>query len=340
MARMSRVRLSLLIVLLLLAPLRAADSSTRPAAAVKIIFDTDMDSDCDDLGAIAILHALADRGEAEILATVTSSQNPFSAPCLEAINTWYGRGDLPIGSPRGKGTKKPSKYAETIAKEFPHKLKSTADAPDALQIYREVLATQPDSSVTIVTVGYLTNIANLLREPRDADLVKAKVKRWVCMGGNFVGKPAVDDLKLGNNNFTFDKSASLYAVQHWPVELVFVGREIGSVPSGLKVGAKLAELPKENPIRRGYELYFGGVAKDRHVADQTTVLYAVRGLRDYWDIETKGWMDLQPDMTFTWRYEGGEGKQHRYLLKRKVDGKPSDRQIEKVIEELMMQPRH
>src|SRR5687768_16854650 len=60
----------------------AADvRATRPAAEspVKVIFDTDMDSDCDDLGALAVLHALADRGEVEILATVTSSQNPWSA---------------------------------------------------------------------------------------------------------------------------------------------------------------------------------------------------------------------------------------------------------------------
>ena len=50
-----------------------------------MIFDTDMDSDCDDLGALAVLHALADRGEEEILATVTSSQNPWSAPCVVAV---------------------------------------------------------------------------------------------------------------------------------------------------------------------------------------------------------------------------------------------------------------
>src|SRR5687768_10367927 len=75
---------------------------TRPAAPpVRIIFDTDMDSDCDDAGALAVLHALADRGEAEILATVASSKNPWSAPCVDAINTYYGRGDLPIGVPKG-----------------------------------------------------------------------------------------------------------------------------------------------------------------------------------------------------------------------------------------------
>ena len=34
---------------------------------VKLIFDTDIAEDCDDVGAMAVLHALADKGELEIL---------------------------------------------------------------------------------------------------------------------------------------------------------------------------------------------------------------------------------------------------------------------------------
>ncbi|QOV89396.1 nucleoside hydrolase [Humisphaera borealis] len=320
-----------------------AAPATRPAAPAKILFDTDMDSDCDDVGALAMLHALADLGEAEILATVVSAKNPWSAPCVDAINTWYGRPDLPIGRPKQpNAVNSSSKYARQIAEEYQHDLKSGADAPDAVRVYVDVLSKQPERSVVILTVGDLTNIAALLSLPADGDrpsgidLVKSKVKVWVCMGGNFIGRPAKDDMKLGNNNFSLDAASSLYAITHWPVELTFVGREIGSVPSGLKAGAKLAALPKDHPVRRGYELYFGGAPKDRHIADQTAVLYAVRGLRDYWDIEANGTMDLQPDMTFTWQPGGGK---QSYLLKRKPDGKPNDRAIEQAVEQLMMHPR-
>ncbi|HYG77543.1 MAG TPA: nucleoside hydrolase [Planctomycetota bacterium] len=315
---------------------------TAPQGPVKIIFDTDMDSDCDDVGALAMLHVMADRGEAEILATIVSARNDWSAPCVDAINTWFGRPDIPIGAPKGNAAKTSSKFAKQIAQQFPQDLGSHEKADDAAQLYRKVLMAQPDDSVVIMTVGDLTNIADLLRLPADGDkpaglaLVKAKVKKWVCMGGNFIGHPAKDDLKLGNNNFTVEKAGTYYAIQNWPVKLVFVGREIGSVPSGLKVGARLKELPETNPVRMGYQYYFNGDVKDRHVADQTTVLYAVRGLRDYWDIEEKGYMDLQPDMTFEWRYD--KNKQHAYLLKKKIDGKPNDRLIETAIEELMMTP--
>ncbi|MSR30525.1 MAG: hypothetical protein EXR99_03370 [Gemmataceae bacterium] len=101
--------------------------------------------------------------------------------------------------------------------------------------------------MVIVTVRYLTNIPGLLQlkataeEPSEIDLVKRKVKLRVCMGGNFIGRPAVDDLKLGNNNITYDNRAALYAIQNWPGKLMFAGREIGSVPSGLKAGGRLRE---------------------------------------------------------------------------------------------------
>src|SRR5690606_32742496 len=44
-------------------------AATAVADPVKVIFDTDYSTDCDDPGALAVLHALADLGEVEILAT-------------------------------------------------------------------------------------------------------------------------------------------------------------------------------------------------------------------------------------------------------------------------------
>ena len=55
----------------------------------------------DDVGALALLHALADRGEAKILGVLISSKNEWAGPCVDAINTWHGRPDVPIGRQRG-----------------------------------------------------------------------------------------------------------------------------------------------------------------------------------------------------------------------------------------------
>ena len=306
------------------------------AAPVKVIFDTDMETDCDDAGAMAVLHALADRGECEILATVTSVRDVNSIATVDAINRYRGRPELPLGMVKGAGVLEPSKFAAKIAKEFPHGVKSAESVADAVTVYRDVLEAQADHSVVVVTVGYLTNLKGLLQLPAGdghgsgLELIKTKVAQWVCMGGNFIGDPPKDDLKLGNVNFQRDATSAHYVIHQWPGEIIFAGREVCSVPSGLQLGEALANTSASNPVRRAYEHYFGGKAKNRHVADLATVLYAVRGLTDCWDISEPGRMDLKPDMKFDWQ-PGTDGRQ-RYLLK-KAD---NDRHVEAVLNDLMI----
>ncbi|NLF33072.1 MAG: hypothetical protein GX591_19580 [Planctomycetes bacterium] len=307
------------------------------ATAVRILLDTDMDGDCDDAAALAVLHALADNGEAEILAVGTCGKNPYAPQTISAVNAWYGRGDIPIGAPKGEAPLRTSRYTQTVAERCPHPLRTAEDAEDVVALYRKLLTQADDHGVTLVTIGYHTNVAALLRSPDGIELVRRKVSRWVCMGGNFIGSPARDDLTLGNANFLVDPAATYDAINHWPRPVVFAGREVGSVPSGLTAGARLAETPADNPVRIAYECYFGGVCKPRHVADPVTVLYAVRGLRDWWDLHDTGFMDLQPDMAFEWK--DGPGRGQAYLLKKTLpDGATTDRAVERVCEELMIQP--
>lgn len=327
---------------LLFAALLWTASLLANAAPVKIFFDTDMETDCDDAGALAVLHALADNGECEILATVVSVRDPASLMTVDAINAYRGRAGLPAGMVIGdEGVLEKSSYASRIAAEFPHRFRGLSKLPDATTVYRDVLEKQPDRSVVVVTVGYLTNLGKLLEFPAGdghasgADLIRTKVAKWVCMGGNFIGSPPKDDLKLGNVNFQRDAKSAHFVVANWPGPLVFAGREIGSVPSGLAIGECLARTPADNPVRRAYEHYFGGKLNNRHVADLVTVLYAVRGLRDYWDMETRGAMELRADMTFDWKWE--PDGDHAFLLKKKVGGQPNDRYIEHTLEDLLVQ---
>ena len=147
-----------------------------------------MATDCDDAGALAVLHVLADNGECEILATVSSSLNPTGCAAISAINNYYQRPDLPIGTVKGQGVNEKSRFTDRLATDFPHRFRDGGQPPDALDIYREILEEQPDQSVTVVTVGYLTNLRNLMLFPAvnvrasGADLIRAKVRKWVCMG--------------------------------------------------------------------------------------------------------------------------------------------------------------
>ena len=308
------------------APLGAAP----PPEPVPVIFDTDMDSDCDDLGALALLHALADLGEARILAVITTTDDPDTPPCADAVNTWYGRGDVPIGvlDPAGGGGRSRSRYAKAVAEACPHDLASCADAEDAVHLYRRVLAAQPDASVVVVTVGHLTSLARLLDSGPDAisplaglDLVARKVRLWSCMGGTYPeGKEP--------NFYRPDPAATVRCVRSWPTRVMFSGAEIGHA---IQTGARLAETPPANPVRVGYERYFGQPGRNRASWDQTAVLYAVRGLADYWDAETVGHCHVEPDGRNAWRRE--PDKPHAYL-KPKMDPK----RLARLIEALMVRP--
>jgi|GEM_PF-523793 Inosine-uridine nucleoside N-ribohydrolase len=287
-------------------------------APVKLIFDTDYSTDCDDPGALAVLHALADNGEVEILATGASTSMAKAPGAIDVVNTYYGRPDLPIGATK-KSVSYFSNYVDYLFDHFPHDTPLSAEVPDAVEVYRRILAEQPDDSVVFVTVGYLTNMAELLKSAPDAhsplsgrELVALKVKEWACMGGNFFHD------STNNVNFTRDKESAYYAIRNFPKPLTFLPREVASEPSPLRAGQELTETPADNPVLVAYQKYFGRLTGlDRHVADPATVLYAVRGAHDYWDLVTAGWMDIRPDGTFVWNPEGEPSPDgtmnHRYL---------------------------
>ena len=101
---------------------------------VSILFDTDISGDCDDAGALAVLHALADQEKAKIIAITTNIKCPAnsSAAAVDAINTYYGRGNIPIGTDKD-GLKfrpiGPSRFTSALRKEFPNDTPGDVDCP-------------------------------------------------------------------------------------------------------------------------------------------------------------------------------------------------------------------
>ena len=305
------------------------------APPVKVIFDTDIASDVDDVGALALLNVLADRGEAELLACGISSNNPWSPACVDAINTWFGRPDVPIGRVAQFASDKTvgSRYTEAIANEFPNDLPTSDRLPTAVQVYRQVLADQEDGSVTIVTVGFLTNLAALLDSPADKfspltgpELVKAKVKQWVVMGGVF---PAGQfENGEGEYNLRVTPDATQQVINHWPTPVVFSGYEIGEP---VHTGAKLAEIDPASPVRRGYELYNN--LANRNSWDQTAVLYAVRGAADDWTLSPPGVCTVANNAQGCHEWHEDPAGPHRYLIE-----KLPPEQLAAEIETLMATP--
>ena len=277
----------------------------------RVIFDTDMTGDCDDCGALAVLHALADRGEVEILGCVASfGANPYVVGCIDAINTYYGRGDLPIGAEQGDFGRPDSRYAEAVAKDtarYGHRRVRKEDVPDLVSVYRKLLAAQPDGSVTIVTVGRLKGLHDLLvsgpDEHSDLDgeaLVRQKVPRWVCMGGHF---PNTEGKKEANFCASGGADYTKAVVERWPTQAWFSGFEIGWE---IMTGPELLKQSDDNPVARAYRLFFeadGANPKPtaRQSWDQTAVLLAVRGPEPWWDVVSRGSTQVDEEGVNLWR---------------------------------------
>ncbi len=307
--------------------LATATFATEPA--IPVIFDTDIDTDCDDVGAVACLHGMADTGEIEILATTVSSNFAYSAPCLDALHRYYGRPDLPVGTPKrdGASVDRGSKYAKQIAERFPSRFQTNDDAPSAVSVLRKALAKAEDDSVRLVTVGYLTNIADLLRSPADdvsslsgRELARRKVSRFVVMGGRY--PEHLDPGKFGN--FKPDPESAIFVANNWPGAIYFSGKG-----EKIQTGASRSELAGDHPQRVAYDLYLGDQLT-RSSWDQVALLFAVRPDAAYWSVQTEGGNHLYPNGTNRWVEEDA----HDHRLVDFADGHQGEIQTE--IERLMM----
>ena len=316
---MSRIHPEMLLCVALFggaAPAAPAAPPARPAPE-RLIFDTDLGDDVDDAGTFAVMHALADRGEVEVLAVGIVNGHPDAVPCADAINTWYGRPDLPIGTiaKRDAPINRDTFKMGQVAAAYPHDLTQAA-APDVVGLYRRVLAAQPDRSVTLVTVGQATNVANLLKSKPDAhipldgvELVRRKVKFYGA-GGN--GRANLPDGESGWN-YQNDRRSAWYELEHLPSDFptVFAGG------SGLtiKVGGCYRDAPPDHIVRKLYENYFGGVARDRPTWDQIRLLYAARPtFRERFDRSPSGTITMNLDNGhIIWRPEPDRNRSYAYV---------------------------
>lgn len=293
-----------------------ATAQRRPPvrrSPVPVIFDTDMGPDYDDVGAIALLHALADSGQAQILATVASTTYPRVAAVLDVFNTYFKRPRIPIGVPKGAAVNEGDfqHWSDTLVVRYPHRITQNEQAADAVTVYRQVLARQPDHSVTIVTVGFLTNLANLLASPGDRyspltgrELVARKVARLVSMAGWFPNGREFNVHK--------DAGASQQVFGQWPTEIILSGFDIGKE---IKTGLPLVQNPaiRNSPVKDVFAICLPKAEGDRHGRmswDQTAVLVAIKGTTGYYTLKP-GRMRVAADGSNTW---DEQGKGHFYLV--------------------------
>ena len=274
--------------------LTVAVSAPTPSSAVKVIFDTDMYTDYDDIGALAMLHAMTDVGEAELLAVTQCTRGNSGLAVVEMINRYYGRPDLPVGCLHGIGVQgtgaKGFGLLDKYAGWYQHVDNQTA--PDAVEVFRRTLVAQPDDSVVICAVGYLSNLRLLLESQGDAEsplggreLVAKKVKKTVIMACSYPNG--------SEHNSAGDWESSKIVFEQWPTPIVFVDYQYGR---DLYAGRAVAESAGDwNPVKDAFKNRLTpreqvtATSYDRLAGhpswDEAAVLAAVRPLSRYFNTE-------------------------------------------------------
>ena len=235
---------------------------------VKLILDTDLGGDSDDVGALSLAQNMMRLGCADLLAVTTCSSECWSAITVRWINEIYGRGDIPVGVNRQKpwmDDRKVNSYSYPLSQEYLSR-NPMPEFESSLSLLRRTLAAE--RNVKIVTIGTLNNFCDLLKSSPDglspltgAELVRQRVDSVYIMGGGFT-VPGYAEY-----NIQCDVESAQYVSENCPVPLVYSGFEFGQ---NIYTGINLGKEDRTNPLFRAYQI----------VADNCKL---GAPLRDSWD---------------------------------------------------------
>ncbi|MBE6548463.1 MAG: hypothetical protein E7667_06290 [Ruminococcaceae bacterium] len=255
----------------------------------KIIFDTDIGGDCDDTGALAIIHQGVNAGLCELLCVSVSTADPWAPACADAINRYYGH-NVPIGqtdiAPAGDVTMEMilggygygKHTAETFGSDY---LPGGTKKPEnAVRLLRKTLAENTGDKITLMVIGSCINFGRLLESEGDdisdktgLELVREQVDFVSLMGGLFLdgnahlNMPEVD----AEYNLRTDIRTAKIVFERCPVPMYIshftVGDQIFS-------GTSIIENEPDSPVR---ESYIEHVKGKRNSWDPISAFYAVYG---------------------------------------------------------------
>lgn len=312
--------------------------------AEKIILETDIGNDVDDALALDMLYKYLDAGKIDLLGITINKEGQYPAEYIDIMNTWYGYPRIPIGIIHNgvDCENDATNYAKAVClmqgqngkPAFKRSLKNYNRLPEAPTLYRKILSQQPDSSVTIISVGFSTNLARLLDTPADKispltgkELIAKKVKLLCTMAGCF------NNPNLYEYNVVKDISAARKVFSEWPTRLVTSPAEVGIA---INYPGKSIEndfsWTSMHPMVEAYKSY-QKMPYDRPTWDLTSVLYSVEG--SYFTVSPAGRIKITDKgaTEFT-----PDPRGNRYYLK--VDSIQAENIKQHFIKQVTKQPIH
>ena len=289
----------LLLVVLALFTLSTVEAAKKP---IKIIFDTDMGNDVDDVIALDMLYKYQDEGVIDLLGILSSKREGGSVKFIDAMNTLYGYPNIPIGIAKiypeenyvDTATSKRLNYADYVVANntYKHTVKDWDAIPDGYKLLRQLLAKEEDHSVVVVAVGFSTNLARMMESKGDEfsplggkELFAQKVEKVVIMAGNFVEARA-------EYNVRKDHFAAVKFYAECPVPMYFtdylLGRTILYPWQCIYKGYNYVE---NHPCVKAFE-YYQQMPYNRPLWDPTAVLFAAEPNGGYASISKSGMVQV------------------------------------------------
>lgn len=196
-------------------------------------------------------------------------------------------------------------YSSKVSHHWPNSINDTSKTPTPVEVYRQVLGSAQDNSITIISIGFLSNLADLLRSAPDnysssagVELIASKVRELVVMGGTY---PSGWEYNFGGS----DPASTKFVVDNWPpdVAITYSGSELGGdIYSGFLLPE---QAPPNSPILAAYQWYVGQGSTARPSWDPLTTLYGILGLDGFQQLGYKNPLVFANDFGYNSVLENG-----------------------------------
>ena len=205
-----------------------------------VILDADFGSSTDDLFALEMLCRYDEQQSCRLLGVVVDREGEENADFADVMNTYFGHPKVSVGLVQN-GIQNPKVWidyahvaymteSDGTTLMFPRTVNQPGMRPDGYKLYRRLLSQQPDHSVSIVSTGFVTSLAQLLQSEADecsdlsgVELVRQKVKCIYLQGGVF------GEAEEADFNFAQSITFAQTFFDLWPkdVDMVFSPMEVG-----------------------------------------------------------------------------------------------------------------
>ncbi|MBQ9660836.1 MAG: nucleoside hydrolase [Bacteroidales bacterium] len=272
---------------------------------IRVILDCDMGSSTDDLFALMMLYRYMDMKRCNLIGVIVDRMGKANADIVDVLNNFYGYPDIPIGL-ETQGIENPHvfityhnlPYARSRegVPMFKRSVGDNGTYMESYKLYRKLLAGQPDKSVTIASIGFVTSLARLLESGPDeyspltgVELVRRKVKEIFAMGGVF-GEAVEPDY---NFKAAINFSLKFFELLPKEVDIVFSPGEVGD-PLDYRPETVISDMSWTDlhPIKWTYQ--YLNCDTGQKMWDPQAVINAVEGDTLY-KLSPRGWVTLTPN---------------------------------------------